>query len=203
MRKLFLATACLLPLAALPLATPARSDPSANPSCSAPPASMLALGYEAFDQSEAGWRSLDSAGCERQTAEFIAVYRAQHAANLNADEIETLTWHEAQLWAASGDYDQSVSLFTRIRAGKAEPMDQVYLDATIAFLQRDLAALTEARERLATLPEPPAFARAADRFVTEYNLPRPTWPPNLDVVDRFVTCFDRPYKEAYQACEAE
>jgi hypothetical protein len=40
-------------------------------------------------------------------------------------------------------------------------------------------------------------AAAAARDVTL------AWPPNLDVLDRLLTCFDRPYREAYGDCRPE
>jgi len=40
-------------------------------------------------------------------------------------------------------------------------------------------------------------AAAAARDVTL------AWPPNLDILDQLLACFDRPYREAYSDCRSE
>ena len=46
--------------------------------CRQPDAAMLALPLNDFDQTDAGWRSLDKEGCEAVVAETIARYRVQN-----------------------------------------------------------------------------------------------------------------------------
>lgn len=175
--------------------------PAAQTSCVADPSS-LALSYEDFDQEDAGWRGLSQAGCDLQAADLISTYRTARAAALPADSVKMLNWHEGQLRAAAGDYPSAISLFEAVLAVEAEPSDRLYTQATLAFLRRDRLALLAAQDALTALPEPPAFARAADRFVATYNLPRPVWPPNVDIVRALVTCFDKTYEEAYRHCDA-
>ena len=56
-----------------------------------------------------------------------------------------------------------------------------YVDATIAFLQHDEAALRAAREKLAGL-EQPSELNMTDK---DGNPVEMDWPPNLKVVDNF------------------
>lgn len=72
-----------------------------------------------------------------------------------------------------------------------------YVNASIAFLERDLAALRAARVRLADLPVPSDFA-ALDGSAVRHD---PVWPLNLDVVDGLLACFGKPYEEAYGTAE--
>ena len=59
-----------------------------------------------------------------------------------------------------------------------------------------VAALQAARDRLAAVPPPPGFEEDAARFKTQYGREL-SWPLNLDVLDGFLACFDKPYDEAY------
>lgn len=52
------------------------------------------------------------------------------------------------------------------------------------------------RAELAGLPKATWFEAAAARAMAQHGL-TVTWPPNLDVVEGFIACFDRPYAEAY------
>ena len=165
--------------------------------CTVADEAMLALPLEQFDQTQAGWRSIDQDGCEATAADAIARYREVNAAVLEGQSTSTLLWHEGQLRAAAGQNERAIPLMLQ-RRDEGTEADQVYVDATVAFLLRDLAALVAARERLASLPEPAGFAAAVERYRTSYpQYPPPTWPPNLDVVDGLLTCFDLPYREAY------
>ena len=168
--------------------------------CREADAAMLAMPLHDFDQTEAGWRSLDAKGCERQTADAILQYRTANAQALG-DEGETLVWHEGQLRASAGETGEAIRLMLIGRERESDAT-QPYTDATIAFLRRDRAALLAARERLVALPMPEAFARASARYAASYpDLPPLRWPLNLNIVDGLIACFDRPYREAY-ACEA-
>jgi hypothetical protein len=170
--------------------------------CLQPDAAMLALPLHDFDQTPAGWRSLDAEGCEAVGADAIARYRELNREALANEDLGTLIWHEGQLRAAAGQMDAAIILML---AGRDEESDaiQPYVDATVAFLQRDREALLAARERLLALPVPEYFAAALERYRVNYpDHPPPTWPLNRDKVEGFVACFDRPYREAYN-CDAE
>jgi hypothetical protein len=77
----------------------------------------------------------------------------------------------------------------------ANPANALYVQATAAFLARRRDALLSIRTQLAALPEPEWFAdvaaqqRASGREIS--------WPPNLDVVDGLIACYDQPYRDAY------
>lgn len=170
--------------------------------CRQPDAAMLALPLQEFDQTPAGWRSLDADGCEAVGADAIARYREINREALAAEDVETLIWHEGQLRAAAGQTEAAIPLLLHGRDAQSDAT-QPYVDATVAFLRRDRPALITARERLVALPVPPQFQRAISRFKASYpDIPVPTWPLNLDKVDGFIACFDRPYREAY-VCDAE
>ena len=101
----------------------------------------------------------------------------------------------------AGDYRRAIPLMmggVQDDGGEIDFVD--YALGTIAFLQRDHAGLLAARERLAAFPKPPGFK---DK-VTVVQAGQPvtvtvTWPANLDVLDRLIGCYDKPYREAY-AC---
>lgn len=170
--------------------------------CPAPDAAMLALPLEAFDQSEGGWRSLDSDGCEGETADAMALYREVNAVALEGADLSSLLWHEGQLRAAAGQVDRAIPLLLADR-DETDPVEAAYVDATIAFLRQDRASLIAARDRLAAQPQPEGFAEAVARFREQYpDYPPPVWPLNLDVVDGLILCFGQPYGEAY-GCRPE
>lgn len=183
------------------LAAAQEADPVQASSCTINPADVH-LTYDEFDGENAAWRKLSDRGCDLQAADLIAQYRAAHHGTLSVDSVKLLNWHEGQLRAAVDDYAAAITLFSAVLSVEAESFDRLYTEATLAFLRRDEPALIKARDDLKGLPEPPAFARAADRYAAEYGLPRPVWPPNLDVVENLVACFDQPYRVAYRACNA-
>lgn len=168
--------------------------------CPQPDTTMLALSLNDFDQTDAGWRSLEKPGCEASAADAIALYRSINANRLADEDTSTLDWHEAQMRAAAGQTEAAIGLF---EAGLPEASDATrpYHEATIAFLKRDRETFDAARARLLALPEPEAFSRAKARYAETYpDLPPLAWPLNQDIVNGLAACFDRPYQEAY-ACE--
>lgn len=175
---------------------------SAVADCRQPDAAMLALSVHEFDQTPAGWRSLDAEGCEAVGADAIARYRAANREGLEGEDLGTLIWHEGQLRAAAGQTEAAIALMLEARQEESDAI-QPYVDATVAFLRRDREALLAARERLLALPVPDYFAAAVERHRVNYpDYPAPTWPLNRDKVEGFVACFDRPYREAYN-CDAQ
>ena len=166
---------------------------------------LLALDENAFDQDlSGGWRAIASIpGCERAAAELLAAYRAKHP---NAGTL--LAWHEGQMRASAGQYEQAIPLLEAAR----KPVEQDptgwnhYVDATLAFLRHDNPALLAAQKRLAAVayPEGAGMPPLKDGY---FELPAPPgqpgmkmrWPPNIEVVDGLVACFRKPYEEAYGA----
>lgn len=166
--------------------------------CAFDRANVLAMDVETFDQAPRGWRALgERAGCESAAADLIAAYREANAialVNSDPDTIALLNWHEGQLRAVAGQTRQAID---RMNAAgmNANPANALYVQATAAFLARRRDALLSIRTQLAALPEPEWFAdvqaqqRASGREVS--------WPPNLDVVDGLIACYDQPYRDAY------
>ncbi len=170
--------------------------------CRRADAAMLALPLHEFDQTDAGWRSLETEGCEASTADDIARYRVLNRDRLAGEDTGTLVWHEGQMRAAAGQSDAAIALMLENRERESEAI-QPYVDASIAFLRRDRDALLAAHTRLMALPVPDYFARAAERYRVSYpDLPPLAWPLNRDKVEGFIACFDRPYREAY-VCDAQ
>lgn len=174
----------------------------AAPDCPAPSAAMLALPLHDFDQTDAGWRSLATPGCEAVAADAIARYRVDNAAGLVAKDTGTLDWHEGQMRASAGQTEAAIAIFeSRLETSHAS--FRPYHEATIAFLRRDRAGLEAAQTWLLALPEPEEFTSAKARYEATYpDLPPLVWPMNADIVAGLLACFDRPYREAY-ACDAK
>lgn len=166
---------------------------------------LLALPEQAFDQDLSngggGWRALAAKpGCALVAADLVRDYRARHGA-----EGGILAWHEGQLRAEAGQYEQAATLFDRARKPQEDPIGwNAYVDASIAFVRGDRASLEAARARLAAVPyvaddDMPPLKDGYVEFPAEGGRPavRMRWPPNLEVVDALIRCFGKPYATAY------
>jgi hypothetical protein len=147
---------------------------------------------------EAGARWLAQPGCESVAADLLRDYRETHGSRSGI-----LYWHEGQLRATAGDYKRAITLLEQART--PPNTDDLsgwndYVDATIAFLKRDRAALLAARTRLSAV-RPMNGMTVQNGFISLRMSSGQTatvrWPVNLDVVDGLVHCFDRPYRVAY------
>lgn len=83
----------------------------------------------------------------------------------------------------------------------------LYVDATIAFLRRDRAALEQAKIKLAAVQPPvgpdipPVINGYMEADFADGLKRKVRWPINIDVVEGLENCFDKPYVEAYNdAC---
>lgn len=165
--------------------------------CSYDRSAILALDERAFDQDlNGGWRTLArQEPCLEVAADLIRDYRESHGL-----ESTTLYWHEGQLRATHGATAEAIQLFEKSRdvSGADFWGWNIYVNATVAFLNQDKVALVNAREELARLPKPDDWQPPRD---PQGNLMDFTWPPNLNVVDMLVACFGQEYKEAYGRCE--
>ncbi len=172
--------------------------------CAYDRATLFAQDVETFDQSPNGWRSVgEIEGCELAGAELIAGYRSRNAAvlvNGDPDTIELLNWHEGQLRAVAGEIRPAIDRMN-LAGMNVDLANALYIQATAAFLARQRPALEAIRAELAALPEPAWFAEArTQQHAAGREL---SWPPNLDVVDGLIACYDRPYREAYsRACRS-
>lgn len=162
-------------------------------SCSFNRNNLLAQDLDTFDQSTSGVRSVytQAPECKLAAAELISDYRARRP-ELSLDfNSYLLFWHEGQLRAEIGDYSSALPLLDRARM-RAEVGPEVssiwnfYVEATMAFVRRDKAALVTARQKLATVPA--NYLRGIKQV------------PNLKVVDALISCFDRSYADAYNIC---
>lgn len=170
--------------------------------CAFDRARLLALDEHAFDQDMAGgWRTLaEQPGCKLVAADLLRDYRQAHG-----NEAGLLYWHEAQLRAMAGQSEAAIALMERSRrpAGKDKGGWNPYVDASIAFLRKDRAALGKARQDLASVPYPdnpdmPPLKNGVVEMPMEGGTSmKMRWPPNIDVVDGFIGCFDKPYEVAY------
>lgn len=169
-----------------PHALPQTPQSSASPGCEVDMQAMLALGIHAFDQDhQGGWRPLaERPECRDEAADLIRAYR-----QFVVERTRILYWHEGQLRAEIGETDAAIALFDQSRrTGSDDYGWNHYVDASIAFLRRDLTALEAARARLST-------SRIPDWAASRPN-PRPM---NLDVVDALIRCFGSSYADAYGA----
>nr|WP_070959025.1 hypothetical protein [Hyphomonas sp. Mor2] len=158
---------------------------------------MLALDIDAFDRTKGqGWRVVADRGCYSEAAQLIADYREQ------ADDPSIAKSHQMQMHAAAEEREKAIILLNELIAADeagAEWANLHYRRATRAFLANDLEELRTARAELAALATPSGFVEAVERFKREYpDFPPPRWPPNLDVVDAFISCFGDSYNTAYR-----
>ncbi|MEM1081593.1 MAG: hypothetical protein AAGH65_08435 [Pseudomonadota bacterium] len=162
-------------------------------------AELLALDQTAFDQTFGeGWRWLHNfQGCEEAAADLIALWR-DYSGKLTAPYI--IYWHEGQMRAYAGQTEHAAALFDQSRTDG--PEWNLYVDASIAFLRGDHAALTAARDELATyLPTEDTMAERrqflADNPQFTMHEGFVEQPQNLGVVDRLLACFGQSYRDAY------
>lgn len=172
---------------------------AATPDCAYNRAAMMTLSQQAFDQDmTGGWRELLMRGCEAEAADLIRDWRETNKPERNAS---ILYWHEGQLRADLGQSAAAIALFERSRKTVEEDRGMgwnLYVDGSIAFLQRDRPAFDKSHAALAVLPKPDGFdPRGPDGKPVAIR-----WPMNLNVLDGFARCWNKPYKEAYATCAA-
>lgn len=169
----------------------AAIHPAPADACRFDRAAVLALDRQAFDQDrDGGWRKVAQVeGCQGIAADLIRDYM-----RARGDRNEILIFHEAQLRAGIGETEQAIALFQGARRQNDSIGWNHYVDATVAFLRKDGAALLAARNRLAAIPRP---ADWGPRRMADGRLLEQPWPLNLNVVDGFIRCFARPYSQAY------
>lgn len=174
-------------------------------SCVEKPEKLLALDQQAFDQTPGeGWRSIaDKEGCKLAAADLIREYR-ERAVEQESDQgritdpgrFDILFWHEGQLRAIAGMTEEAIPLFRRGFSDHSSPSWIYYAEATIAFLERNREGIETARDSLLQL-KPPSDWDEQVRKIKEQHGFEMVWPPNLNIVEGFLHCFDKPYDEAY------
>lgn len=171
--------------------------------CAHDRARLLALDENAFDQDmSGGWRALSTTpGCALVAADLLRDYREAHHKDSGL-----LFWHEAQVRADAGQYPEAISLMKQALKPSADDRAgwNLYVEATIAFLRRDKAALERARVKLAAVQPPvgagipPVIDGYMEVDFADGTKRKIRWPPNIDVVEGLQNCFDQPYVEAYK-----
>lgn len=147
-------------------------------------ADYLKLDFKSFDQTlpDGGWRGLANRGCELEATKLVEIYHLHHFDILEAWQSRILYWHAGQVYAMQGLTELAIARFEK----SFDPLEKAdaplkwnsYVRGSIAFLKRDKDGLIKARDHL----------RAG-------NGSKPD--PNLKILEAFVRCFQKPYKEAY------
>lgn len=159
--------------------------------CVIPPADralLLALPYAEFDQTLGqGWRKYGDLGCYLSTATLVDEYMERYSKTLAPWQSRVLRWHAGQLYGFHGDNATARAHFVD-SLDPLEPADtpvrwNAYVQATIAFLDKDVKALTHYRDQIARGPT--FHGKIA----------------NLDVVNRLLKHMDRSYGAAYSDAE--
>lgn len=147
--------------------------------------SSLDQDYNAFDQRPGmGWRQLAEKGQFLDAAELIDEYIEKHK-DLDESQRVNLNFHAGQMYAFADDTKNAIERLDKSTYAEEPPelplRWNAYVQATIAFFNKDLKRLKECREEIAMGP---AFQGEK---------------ANLDVVERLIAHFDEPYSDAYGA----
>jgi hypothetical protein len=105
-----------------------------------------------FDQTDAGWRSLDKEGRYLEAAGTIEQFIGKRRSDITTNpSIQTLHFHAGQEYATAGPkyYEEALHCFSS--AYKDRPEWDAYVAGTRAFLYKDQRALDNAVEELASL----------------------------------------------------
>ncbi|MEO1323224.1 MAG: hypothetical protein AAFV59_09485 [Pseudomonadota bacterium] len=166
---------------------------------------LLALDAKTFDRTIGeGWRTVAAKeGCQLAAADLIAEYRETKLPSEDLRSGSSLIWHEGQARAMGGQTEAAIIILAQARRSKidnsADTAWNLYVDATIAFLKQDRMALDQTYAELSALPEPDYWAAAVENTKEKYGF-TPVWPNNINVVEAFQRCFEKPYSEAYSRC---
>lgn len=116
--------------------------------CETPPAeTYLSLDSNSFDQTRGkGWREFDDAGCSRVAAEMILEYIRFHGHNGN------MAFHAGQLFVETGDFERARPWFVKSlrRESTGTFKWNAFVEAYIAYIDRDRARLQAARDEIAS-----------------------------------------------------
>lgn len=147
----------------------------------------LGLTVDKFDQGQdAGWRGLAKAGCNAEAATLIERYLIGYESNLR-----TLKWHQAQLLAVTNQYGPAIVAAEQSINPEQETQHpkfqwNAYVKATIAFMRKDRKDFD-----------------VQLNILKEATQVEPHNKVNIDIVEGFAICFDKPYKEAYSCRKAQ
>lgn len=151
---------------------------------------MLNLSFKQFDQQQdGGWRPLYAKQCYVQAAALLQAYMKRHPDTVRQQYM--LPFHTGQMFALAGHYGQAIDYMRKgYTDWKSETIDwNAFVDANIAFLEHDRSKLLIQRNRISQQP-PLSEGPGVPAWAVGKRM-------NLDVVDGFLACFDKPYADAY------
>ncbi|MBK9293146.1 MAG: hypothetical protein IPM57_01685 [Oligoflexia bacterium] len=144
---------------------------------------MLKLSYKSFDQTlpDGGWRGLANKGCELEATKVLEIYHLHHYDELAPWQAQILYWHAGQMYAMQGLTDLALARFKKSYSTEEKADDKfkwnAYVKGSIAFLEHDMNSLTKARDEL----------KSANTDAQS----------NFKILESFIRCFKKSYKEAY------
>ena len=182
-------------LAVLLGAGPAQAE---SADCTLAPAErerLLSLDFNSFDQSqEDGWRPWGYKECDEVVETLIGEYVTRHATTLMPRQKAILRFHAGQILSFGGREQDALVYFRQSYEAEDTAGTMVdwnaYVDATIAFIEKDRPAVEAALARIMQQAPPEG------QFLEIFG-PKPV---NSWVVKGFLDCFDKPYGQAYGEC---
>lgn len=169
---------------------------------------LLQLDQRAFDQDfSGGWRKVSSKpGCSIAAGHVIKAY-ILYAHPIVPSDLGILRWHAGQAYASGGDYDKALAFFAGTYNADASDDDELwnlYVDATIAFLQGDADALNDAYTTLSAMTPSEEEKAARRKFLADNpTITMPDGfvdePQNLSVVRCLKANLGKSYRDAYRA----
>lgn len=138
----------------------------------------LSMDYKTFDQTPGkGLRSF-TVNCQYQAFLSIKFY-LQNKEGLTQTQVRNLTFQAAQALASSGKEKESLIYFKRAKTeiNTTQLLWNEYIDATIAFIEKDIERLKHNRRLIA----------AQVNYVGNQI--------NLRIVDQFIEKFDQKYSD--------
>lgn len=151
---------------------------------------MLKLSFKQFDQQQdSGWRPLYAKQCYVQAAALLDAYMKRHPDTVRQQYM--LPFHTGQMFALAGQYGKAIDYMRKgYTDRKSSTIDwNAFVDANIAFLEHDHSNLLKKRNRINRQP-PLSEGPGVPAWAVGKKM-------NLDVVDGFLACFDKPYADAY------
>lgn len=151
---------------------------------------LLQLQFKQFDQQPgSGWRPLYAGKCYLHAAALLEDYMKEHPDA--ARKHYMLPFHTGQMFALGGKHSEAIRWMQKGHSDrKSDLIDwNAFVDANIAFLRHDRDVLLKQRSLInQQLPMP------KQRGVPDWAAGKKM---NLDVVDGFIACFEKPYESAY------
>ena len=140
--------------------------------------SLMALDFEAFDQDmQGGWRYYANQKRFAAAASLIQIYLDRNT-GISEFEREVMFWHAGQMLAIDGQEERAIPLMEKSRKKEDDFMLwNPYLDATIAFLNKDR----------------PAFDKNLKAVAAISNN------PNLPLLELLGKHFDKSYREVLES----